>query len=172
LNQEYEEEEEFDEEESDVGGWLTDTPYWLISIALHAIVLFILGSVVVLEIVEEEEQRRTVVKKEIKPPKYDPTKKRDIERKHDGDAALLHVRFVMTDLRPGGGEAEQRQGGGDQQEPGELTGNILTDEDLAATLADEEAGPVTAPAQGPDANRDGAERARHEEEEDWRAELH
>ncbi|HIG05485.1 MAG TPA: hypothetical protein EYQ08_07115 [Planctomycetes bacterium] len=83
MNQEYQEEDydEDYEEEGEVGGWLTDTPYWLISIALHAIVLFILGSVVVLEIVEEEEQRRTVVKKEIKPPKYDPTKKRDIERK-------------------------------------------------------------------------------------------
>ena len=82
MNEENPEEEfEYDDENPDAGGWLSNTPYWLISIAAHAILLFILGGVIVLEKVQQEEERRTVVRKEIKPPAYDPTKKRDIERK-------------------------------------------------------------------------------------------
>lgn len=82
VNEEHPEEEfEYDDENPDTGGWLSNTPYWLISIAAHAILLFVLGGVIVLEKVQQEEERRTVVRKEIKPPAYDPTKKRDIERK-------------------------------------------------------------------------------------------
>ncbi|MEE2890383.1 MAG: prenyltransferase/squalene oxidase repeat-containing protein [Planctomycetota bacterium] len=82
MNEEHydDEHDEFDDEPANTG-WLTNTPYWLISVVAHGILLFVLGGIVILEVHEEKEERRTVVKKEVKPPKYDPTKKRDIERK-------------------------------------------------------------------------------------------
>ena len=83
MNQQYDEEydEEYDDDAPANTSWLTNTPYWAISAAFHVIVLSILGTIVILEVKEEKEQRKTIVKKEVKPPKYDPTKKRDIERK-------------------------------------------------------------------------------------------
>ena len=84
MNQQYDEYDEEYEDEYEAPAntsWLNNTPYWAISAAFHVIVLSILGTIVILEVKEEKEQRKTIVKKEVKPPKYDPTKKRDIERK-------------------------------------------------------------------------------------------
>ena len=84
MNQQYDEyDEEYDDEYDAPANtsWLNNTPYWAISAAFHVIILSILGTIVILEVKEEKEQRKTIVKKEVKPPKYDPTKKRDIERK-------------------------------------------------------------------------------------------
>jgi len=85
MNEEHDPNEEYYEEEelqgSSLPDWLTSTPYWMISTALHVIVLLIFGTVVVMQVEDKKEERRTVIRKEFKPPEYDPTKKRDIERK-------------------------------------------------------------------------------------------
>lgn len=89
MNQELHEEDrelyQEDNDEFDDGpantGWLSNTPYWLISVVAHGILLFVLGGIVILEVREEKEERKVVVRNEVKPPVYDPTKKRDIERK-------------------------------------------------------------------------------------------
>lgn len=83
---EYQEDNDNPYEEEQIEGnalpsWLTSTPYWMISIALHVIVLLIFGTIVVLQVEDKKEERKTVIRKEFKPPEYDPTKKRDIERK-------------------------------------------------------------------------------------------
>ena len=82
MNQEYEDDYDDDDDDGAANtGWLSNTPYWAISAAVHVIILSILGTVIILEVKEEKEQRKTIVKKEVKPPKYDPTKTRDIVTK-------------------------------------------------------------------------------------------
>ncbi|MFQ5653315.1 MAG: hypothetical protein ACE5GW_01115 [Planctomycetota bacterium] len=61
--------------------WLTETPYWALSAAIHLVVLFGLSTVALLEIKKDEADQRTVVRREFEPKKYDPRKKRDLERK-------------------------------------------------------------------------------------------
>ena len=82
MNEEHDPNEEYYEEEelqgSSLPDWLTSTPYWMISTALHVIVLLIFGTVVVMQVEDKKEERRTVIRKEFKPPEYDPTKKRAI----------------------------------------------------------------------------------------------
>lgn len=81
---EYEEEYEGDYDEEGGGGlpaWLTETPYWAISAVFHVIVLLAIGSVVLLEKSKDPVIKKSVVKREYKPPEYDPTKKRDMKRR-------------------------------------------------------------------------------------------
>lgn len=73
--------EEYEEEGGRLPSWISETPYWLIAVAIHVVALFVLGTIVVLQVEEEKKEVRTVVRQEFKPEEYDPTKKRDIERK-------------------------------------------------------------------------------------------
>ena len=57
MNEEHydDEHDEFDDEPANTG-WLTNTPYWLISVVAHGILLFVLGGIVILEVHEEKEE--------------------------------------------------------------------------------------------------------------------
>ena len=77
--------EYYDQEELQPEGrlpaWITETPYWAISAVLHVILLLAIGSYVLSDIEAEKEVQKTVVRREFKPPDYDPTKKRDVKRR-------------------------------------------------------------------------------------------
>ena len=42
----YEEDGAYDEPQSKLPGWLTETPYWAISAVLHLIVILVIGGIV------------------------------------------------------------------------------------------------------------------------------
>lgn len=83
MNEEFydESQEPLEEDGGRMPAWIAESPYWLIAVAVHVIVLLIFGTIVVLEVREETKERKTIVRQEFKKEDYDPTKKRDIERK-------------------------------------------------------------------------------------------
>jgi len=73
--------EEFDDGGGRMPSWLSESPYWLIAVLVHVVALFIFGTIVVLEVQEKKKEKKTIVRQEFKREEYDPTKKRDLERK-------------------------------------------------------------------------------------------
>ncbi len=80
-DQEYYEDDGYDEPQSRLPGWLTETPYWAISAVLHLIVILVIGGIVISREVAKQQQKKVVVKREFKPKEYDPTKKRAMKRR-------------------------------------------------------------------------------------------
>ncbi|MCH2367571.1 MAG: terpene cyclase/mutase family protein [Planctomycetes bacterium] len=63
-------------------GWAREMPYWTISAILHIFVILIIGSFILSrKVIEAEKGIILVAKPKNNPPKYDPKKKRAMERK-------------------------------------------------------------------------------------------
>ena len=56
--------------------WLRETPYWLIAVAAHVVLLLLLGTVVMFEIAEEGREPMTIIRRQFDPPEYDPRDRR------------------------------------------------------------------------------------------------
>ncbi len=79
----YEDEEEFEEEEEAPAiGWLADAPWWAVSAVLHLVILLLVGGLVLSESTGQARTKKTaIIKREYKPPPYDPTRKRAMKRR-------------------------------------------------------------------------------------------
>ncbi|MGE3164680.1 MAG: prenyltransferase/squalene oxidase repeat-containing protein [Planctomycetota bacterium] len=71
----------YEEPESRLPGWLTETPYWAISAVAHVILVLFIGGIVLLKTEDDAPETQTVVKREFKPQTYDPRTKRDMVKK-------------------------------------------------------------------------------------------
>ena len=56
--------------------WITESPYWLISVVLHMILLLAIGTLVLSRVEDAEPELRTIVRRVKTPPPFDPTKRR------------------------------------------------------------------------------------------------